>query len=102
AQSDARNAAIALESYLNDEFAYPLSVEGTFTTDQALGNDETIVVSEEVTMEVDFNADEDRYLICTGHSNLDPTYVAVYDSGAGGLDPTFDRGNPAGTGDCDF
>ena len=103
AQSDARNAAIALESYMNDEFVYPNDADtlGEHVESYELDNGELIVVSPEITLEYAVEGTPpNRYQVCTGHTNLDDVYVAVYDSGAGGLLQDYDRNAPAGT--CGF
>ena len=95
AQSDARNAAIVLESYMNDTFAYPDAEQGDYYEENVvLEGGEQIVISPRVTLEYRLNDAEDRYRVCTGHDNLDDAYVAVYDSGAGGLTDEASRQDP--------
>ena len=104
AQSDARNAAIALESYMNDEFVYPdeaALVDNPLTESYELGNGELIVVSPEITLDYEVFGDPvNRYRVCTGHTNLENDYVAVYDSGAGGIVQGVDRNNEIEAADC--
>ena len=114
AQSDARNAAIVLESYINDTFEYPgppASQPGDFgdgapvtnEDDNAVDTGELIVVSPQITLEYNLEPDDGQsYRICTLHANLDDTnYVALYDSGQGGIIEAVNRNAPLAPGNCD-
>jgi type IV pilus assembly protein PilA len=85
AESDARNAAIALESYFTSENEYPVSdtwVEGP----NPLGVvDETVTVSPNVTLEYVLDGSGNSYTITAEHSLSDKTPDAIYDSAAGGI-----------------
>ena len=107
AQSDARNAAIVMESYMNDEFEYPdvapWESGDTFTLedDTELSTGEAVTISPQVTLEYQLNEPGDRYRICALHANLDDTdYVALYDSGEGGIMSGVDRNNPLAAASC--
>ena len=92
AESDARNAAIEVETYFNDNFGYPTG------TDQWVGDpineggvddiqgDDTyqIVVSPNITMDYEAQG-TDGYTITVSHELVTADPVAVYDSRAGGI-----------------
>ena len=111
AQSDARNAAIVLESYMNDEFEYPdgdgndIESGGTYTVDVDTGltTGELLTISPAITLEYRLMGGGESYRICTAHNNLDngATYVALYDSGQGGIMGGVDRNNRLAIADCD-
>ena len=112
AQSDARNAAIVMESYINDEFEYPGPTgevpndffDGATVTNESnttLSTGEMVTVSPQITLEYNRAEDGQSYRICALHTNLDDTnYVALYDSGQGGLMEGVNRNDPLLAADC--
>ena len=98
AESDARNAAIEIETYFNDAFVYPGDAnspwagtnEGAVIVDPFdVGEEEgyTIVVSPNVTMTYSAVGDPaTSFLIEVEHALVDAdNFTAVYDSAGGGL-----------------
>jgi type IV pilus assembly protein PilA len=86
AESDARNAAIALETYYTAEDAYPADAVWSTTTDLTNAAAEvvaTVTVSNGVTLNYTNNLDG-TYVIVADHAEAG-NGVATYDSGAGGL-----------------
>ena len=111
AQSDARNAAIALESFFNDEFEYPAVGTGTDEVpgtidDQVTFGGETITPSPQITMTYVLgdspDGEDDAFAICVEHANVGEAgdIVAIYRSVEGGLDQDVSRNSLAEAADC--
>lgn len=81
AESDARNAAIAVETYFTSEGNYPADQTWTEGTNTVGG--ETITVSDDVELVFD-NEDDGTYTITATHAQLTGESI-VYDSETGGL-----------------
>jgi type IV pilus assembly protein PilA len=98
AESDVRNTAIEIESYLTSEREYPqvgfvIDDEGTVTPAGAAG-DMSIMPSSGVTLEyeLDDSGTSDTYMLYACHEQLETSCAspsdnasATYDSSAGGL-----------------
>ena len=82
AEADARNAAIAVESFFTTEMNYPPS-ETWVAGPNPLG-EETVTVSPRVELDYVNNGDG-TYTISADHELLDASPVAVYDSATGGI-----------------
>ena len=74
AESDARNAAIEVETYFNDAFVYPSSFEftggsdgGTFGSDEPEWDEDAFVLSPNVIMSMEPAEDGQSYVIETCH-----------------------------------
>ena len=81
AESDVRNAAIEVETYLTEHRTYPTTADFNDMVD-----DGTIIPSHEVTLTFDdTNIDDNTYTITADHARLDGTDNAVYNSATGGL-----------------
>jgi type IV pilus assembly protein PilA len=98
AESDARNAAIAIESYFADTQAYPTAVgpiTASSTGGQATVGSETIRTSPQVGLSYARvsrgTGTNNAFCIRTAHTAI-PAQPVYYDSGAGGITAT------AGTG----
>ena len=93
AESDARNAAIEVETYFNDNFSYPDGANADFGTvsttgrviDEAFtpGDEGEVAVSPNITMA--FTFEDQGYCIAVTHDLTDPDFDAYYDSAAGGI-----------------
>jgi len=83
AQSDARNAAIDVETFYTTNNDYPTALVYGASTDTAAG----VQVSPNVTLYYSFDATTNVYTITATHENINSgdDVVALYDSGAGGL-----------------
>ena len=93
AESDARNAAIEVETYFNDNFVYPEATDPwTFGNDGGVESDPfdatddgeyAIVVSPNISM--DYSTADGGYRIVVDHALVDEDVTAVYDSLQGGI-----------------
>lgn len=107
AQSDARNLAIVLESYFNDEFEYPNAgddwdpdltgglIDGSVEVGGESFNPSPLI---EIVYAVD--SAENTFQLCVTHDNIEDgdEFVAVYDSAGGGLLQAVNRNNTVAPG----
>ena len=92
AEADARNAAIAIETYFTDDFAYPTPADtegggewtGPATFD--LGDGEEVAVSNLVTLTYVVGGDGDNeFCVEADHERITDSPVATYHSAEGGI-----------------
>ena len=90
AESDARNAAIEIETYFNDGFAYPpdfATTAGDTGVDITGDGEFDIQISPNVTLS--YVNQTSSYTITAEHELITESPVAVYDSAGGGILPGY-------------